>query len=314
MISELLAIFERDDPKSLKSIQNARREDPELFDAVGERILRSMTRAFPRHSLGDLVRAYSIYTFEQNLLQARYEKTGQYPSASHAEADRAVYQNTGVMTEYMSSLLLTQFLWPHHLAVVRFFRDRFVPLLNDDCQILEMAPGHGFFGRLVLEKKGWARLLGIDISPHAIDLATLLAQAEGQAGRAQYRQGDALARTPFFTECNAIIAGELLEHLDQPQLLIDAISRQLSKGGYAFITAAITAAAADHVHEFKSQEEVLELFNGTTLRLEASLLVASPTARAGTNRTPRVLAMIVRQQDSATAAPSPTPPEKETPP
>jgi 2-polyprenyl-3-methyl-5-hydroxy-6-metoxy-1,4-benzoquinol methylase len=294
MIPELLAIFERDDPKSLKSIQQARAVAPQLFDAVGERILTTMGKAFPERSLGSLVEAYSIYTFEQNRLQARYERTGKYPLDTHAAVDSAVYQNHAVMTDYMGSLLLTQFLWPHHLEIVRYFQERFVPLLGEDCQILEMAPGHGFYGRLALERKPCAQLLGVDISPLCVSLAATLAEVEGYAGRARYQQGDALQSGKFLPHCNAIIAGELLEHLDQPRLLIEAVARQLSPGGLAFVTAAITAAAADHVHEFKDADEVFVLLEGTALKLVDSLLVSPPIIRPGTTRIPRVLAMVLK--------------------
>lgn len=295
MVSDFLAIFEKDDPKSVRSIQNARNEDPRLFDHIGRQILGSMSKAFPERSLSDLARSYSIYTFEQNRLQAKYERSGKYSFESHSAADDAVYQNTEVMADYMTSLLLTQFLWPHHLEIVRFFRTRFIPKLADPCEILELAPGHGFFGRMVLESKAEARLLGIDISPHAVEMARKLGDAEGYGRRAQYKQGDALSPGRFLPGCNVIIAGELLEHLDKPQLLIHAISRQLNKGGYAFITAAITAAAVDHVYEFKGQDEVFALLKDTPLKLIDSLLVFPPTHRPGTDRVPRVLAMIVQQ-------------------
>jgi len=292
MISELLSIFERDDPKSLKSINQARAVDPQLFDAIGEQVLATARKVFPEHSLADLAKAYSVFTFEQNWLQAKYDKTGKYTCDTHAAANSAVYQNNTVMSEYFAQLLLTQFLWPHHLEIVRFFRNKFVPQLKDNCQILEMAPGHGFYGRLILEQKPHAQLLGVDISPFAITLATKSAQVEGFADRAVYQQGDALQAGKFLPECNAVIAGELLEHLDHPKQLMEAVSRQLTVGGRAFVTAAITAAQIDHVYEFKNEAEVYALLEGLPLKLTDSLLVAPKTIRPGTIRIPRVLAMI----------------------
>jgi SAM-dependent methyltransferase len=254
-----------------------------------------MSQAFPERSLTELAKAYSIYTFEQNWLQAKYEKTGKYPFDTHAAADNAVYQNTAVMSDYMASLLLTQFLWPHHLEVVRFFRNRFVPLLDDKSQILEFAPGHGFYGRLALEQKPHAQLLGVDISPVSTALAAELAKVEGYADRARYQQGDVLLGGQFLPVCNAVVAGELLEHLDQPKLLIEAVARQLTPGGLAFVTGAITAANLDHVYEFKGPEEVIALLQGTPFTLVDSLLVAPQTLRPGTKRVPRVLAMILKR-------------------
>lgn len=297
MIAELLAIFERDDPKSLKSILHARAIDPQLFDALGGRILAAMRKTYPQRSLADLAKDYSVFTFEQNLLQAKYDKTGIFAVANvtHAAANSAVYQNPEVMADYYAVLLMTQFLWPHHLEIVRFFSNRFVPLLADDCRILEMAPGHGFYGRLVLEQKARAQLLGVDISPFSITLARWSAADEGLAGRARYQLGDVLHGDQFVPGCNVVIAGELLEHLDQPRLLMESISRQLTVGGRAFVTAAITAAQVDHVYEFKSEADVYALFQDLPLKVVDHLLVAPKTIRPGTTRVPRVLAMILQR-------------------
>ena len=93
MIDEFLTLFERNDPKSLKSIQHAREVSPELFDAVGRRILTTLSQTFPERSLGDFAQTYSFYTFEQNRLQARYERTGKYPFANHAKG-RVLHSRT----------------------------------------------------------------------------------------------------------------------------------------------------------------------------------------------------------------------------
>jgi SAM-dependent methyltransferase len=195
----------------------------------------------------------------------------------------------------MASLLLTQFLWPHHLEVVRFFRDKFVPLLADDAQILEFAPGHGLYGRLAVEQKKRSQLLGVDISPVSTALAASLAEVEGCADRARYQQGDVLLGGKFLPKCDAVVAGELLEHLDQPKQLIEAVARQLSPGGLAFVTGAITAANLDHVYEFKGPEDVIALLDGTPLKLVDQLLVAPKTLRPGTKLVPRVLAMVLKR-------------------
>ena len=298
MITECLDSLQRQRPEFLKSALNSRELNPELFETVGNQVLRLLNPSNDRDVFDSLCRSYCAYTYEQNKLQLIYEISGAYPQASHGEANDQVYQNHSVMSEYMKSLLLTQFLWPHHLQIVRFFTDAFSPLLaqSNSLKVAEFAPGHGMFGRLLLQAFPAARLSGYDISPVAVRMAQSLADQEGLGQRAAYTVMDVLAKSYRMSDTfDAIVAGELMEHLDDPRVLCESIEEQLVPGGLAFITAALTAANLDHVYEFKDPEEVTGMVSGAGFEIIDQIVASPPSVRPGTKRIPRVQALIVRK-------------------
>ena len=295
MIDDLLATFEREDPKYLISIQKAKDSNEDLFNVIGNEIILSFLKTYPEINLIDLVTTYSEYTMEQNLLQARYEISGKYPAKNHAEANELVYQNDDVMKKYMGALLLTQFLWPHHLEIVNYFKESFLPKIpNNSTKALELAPGHGFFGRFLLKHTSHINLTGIDISKEAINMARRLSDTESL--KAEYLVADALAdENHRYNYYDIIIAGELLEHVENPQMVFHAVKSQLkNNNSVGFITAAITAANLDHVYEFKEPEEVTKMMNSCGLVLVDSLLVSPPTVSVA-KKIPRILSMIVKK-------------------
>jgi SAM-dependent methyltransferase len=290
--------LEQVDPKHVKAVRLSRDLTPELFDVLGDRVIHTLLTCFPELTVEQLVESYAFFTMEQNLLQFRYEQSGRYPVATHQEANEQIYQSRDVMTGYMASLLLTQMLWSHHLELVKFFLTRFVDVLPaGPCMVLELAPGHGLLGRLLLERRPAAILTGLDISPTAVEMSRALASTEGLGARAIYRVGDAV-NDPLCAagKADAVIAGELLEHLDQPELLFRALGKALRPTGRAYVTAAITAANFDHVYEFRSADEVLRMASQEHLRVVDQLLALPRTVRHGATRIPQVLGMILARE------------------
>lgn len=298
MIQELVDIFRVRYSGFLPSIEIAQSVNKDLFESIGEEIIQTLFRAMPKLEIGDLARYYAEYTMEQNLLQARYEISGSYPVSSFDEANRSIYQNEGIMTAYMIGLMMTQFLWPHHLKVFEFFGKNFVEKLNwqDQLEACEFAPGHGLFGRWFLQKCPKSRLIGVDISPKAIELAISFVPID-LLQRATYVQGDVQCWGKSKPgEFDVVISGELLEHIESPTKVLRAIySRLKEDSSRAFVTAALTAANIDHIYEFKCPEEVVNMAAGEGLIVTDSLLVQPPTFPTDSQRVPRVFAMVVQR-------------------
>lgn len=276
------------------SIISSWQSDPDYFINVARLVIPLLSHSFSTSTLEDYADWYADFTLQQNVHQRRYEKTGLYPCSSHNEADKQVYQNDASMEKYAGAMLMTEFLWPHHLEVLKFYREHFLTSVSgDNLCILEIAPGHGLLGRLLLEKCRSSKLLGVDISPLAIKLSRTMVAAPPAVTGAEYVLGDALRIEPA-EPYDLIIAGEVLEHLDRPKELTEAIRRCLAKDGRAFVTAAITAAQMDHVTEFKSPGEVEDLIRGSGLEIESSLVAQPRVIRQGSTRVPRVMAAVLR--------------------
>jgi hypothetical protein len=83
-----------------------------------------------------------------------------------------------------------------------------------------------------------------------------------------------------------------MEHLPEPLLLCRNIRRVLRTDGIAYIT----AAAPDHIYEFKSEDDVLSMFESTGLTVESSICVGTRALTDRAKGVPRTLAAIVRPQ------------------
>lgn len=293
----LLETLERDYPIFIPSVNDSFISNPDFFCAIGEEICTGLLAKFPSLTVDDFCLYYADFTIEQNRHQRAYVRTGIYCCGSHEQANEEVYQNDERMRSYMIVTILTQFLWPHHLSIFQFFLREFAQTHAEGVgTVIEFAPGHGFFGRKALEAWPDATLTGIDISAEAVNISKGMAAANAVAQRTQYITGNAL---DFLgAPADRVIAGELLEHLDQPQMLMDSVFNTLVSGGYAFVTAALTAAHMDHVTEFKTSQEVFDMATKAGLQVDSYLEAAPLVIPKGTNKIPRVLAMVLHRPAS----------------
>jgi len=290
----LLASLEQNYSIFVPSVNDSYQSNPSLFCSLGEEICSSLLVRFPQLSVDDFCHYYADFTIEQNRHQRSYVRTGVYVCGSHEQANEKVYQNDECMRSYMIVTILTQFLWPHHLSIFEFFLNEFIGKnASGATRIIEFAPGHGFFGRKALEVWTLAALTGIDISGEAVEISKGMAAATDVADRTRYLTGNALDWRG--EPADRVIAGELLEHLDQPQMLMDSVFNTLVPGGCAFVTAALTAAHMDHVWEFKTSREVFEMASNAGLVLKNHLEAAPLVIPKNTDKIPRVLAMVLER-------------------
>ena len=56
-----------------------------------------------------------------------------------------------------------------------------------------------------------------------------------------------------------IVMGEVLEHVDQPNTLLDKLKTLLSLNGQAFISTCVDCPTIDHVYHFKSIDEIQDM-------------------------------------------------------
>ena len=61
--------------------------------------------------------------------------------------------------------------------------------------------------------------------------------------------------------------GEVLEHLDEPLLILNKLSSLLSENGYLWLTTPTNAPALDHVYLFRSRQEIIDLLEEADLQI-----------------------------------------------
>jgi ubiquinone/menaquinone biosynthesis C-methylase UbiE len=292
LVESLFADIAERHPRNRKGIEEAREIDPERFDATAERYLGWLRDARGEGWLARSVDAYAQFSGDVVMAQARYEASGAYAHDSFEKAHDEVYSQRDVMDDYLWGVYLTNFLWAHHMEIMRFFQERFVAPLADDAKLVEIAPGHGGWGVYALHARPGATLQGFDISPSSIAIASSIAGAAGVADRASYQRRNALDLASMPEACaDGLICSFLVEHLEEPDRLFAVIGKLLRPGGTAFVTGVLTAAQIDHIYEFRRESELVLLAEKNGMRVRETLSVSPKRILPRAKFLPRSMAM-----------------------
>ncbi len=121
--------------------------DPERYAQIAETFLDWAVKVRGREAIGSMVDSFIRFTTSVNLSQARYEIDGHYENKSFAECNQSLYSQQEDMDDYLWGVYLSNFLWAHHFEICLCYLDRFVRKLTKARTLVEIAPGHGGWGR-----------------------------------------------------------------------------------------------------------------------------------------------------------------------
>lgn len=216
----------------------------------------------------EAVNAYLKLCQDMFICQVEFMKTGKYPVALSTKAYDDVYNNKEAMTSYMIGLAISQFLWETHYDMFSFLDSHLKKHGTSINSYLEIGPGHGLFlNKALAYLNEKAQLTAVDISPTSIDITKSIIEHfwPGET-RVEFHNCDMLdfeANTRF----DFITMGEVLEHVNYPEKLLNQLRSLLNKDGRAFVSTCVDAPAIDHVHHFKSVDEIRDLFNVCDLKI-----------------------------------------------
>jgi ubiquinone/menaquinone biosynthesis C-methylase UbiE len=268
-------------------------KDQEARDEA-EKLLNLIASAFPDKPLIPWAVSATL-RFNRMILEEErdFKRRGTYRRQRDDASfvNESVYQSHTVMEGYyLLGLLLTYLTWPHHQALLRFYRKRFLTPATVDF-VMEWGTGHGLLSVLAAQAFPSAKLLGVDISPHSLAFTSSLLEAAGLASRCRFALGDVLQEPAPPEKAQRIICAEVLEHVSDPSALLRRLTGCLDHGGRAFLTAAINAAQADHIFHFRQTGEVTALIEKSGLEIVAAEEFIHPN-RQGDDAAPAVLAVI----------------------
>jgi SAM-dependent methyltransferase len=249
---------------AVTSLDAAAREADAVFWTEGEHYARVLERLWWRWGLtpDQGLRSFLWFCLDHLKAQHHLKSYGQYPARSSAVITDQIYLNEKLMREhYLSGIWLSQFFWPNHYRLFRFYADEFLPRISSSAKIIEIGVGHGLlFGR-ALESKPGARGVGLDLSPYALEWTrNLLDELCILEPRYQLKLADIQAEgLPPEIRADAVVIGEVIEHLERPRIVLERIRDALEPGGYCYLTTAINAGAGDHIYLFTRPEEVRNL-------------------------------------------------------
>lgn len=295
---ELIAYIRANQPRSLRGVEEARAVDPTAWDAIADQFLGWAEGVWgPGRWQKPCLDAFARFSTDVVVAQARYEATGKYENSSFADCNAHVYSQRDVMDDYLWGVFVTNFCWSHHLELSLFYRDRFLARLPKAAKIVEIAPGHGGWGVWALVNRPDATLRGFDISPSSIAIAGAIARSAGVADRAEYVQRDALdLKTMPAASADAVVCSFLIEHLEDPGLLVANIANLLTPGARAYLAGAITAAQVDHIYEFRRESELVVLCEQHGLRVVETMSVHPQRTLPRAKFLPRSMGLILERR------------------
>ncbi len=222
-------------------------------------------------SVGYLAECYLTIVGDTLREQIYFQKHKKYRYSTFAEVGDSVYFNEEYMSFYMYGLAITSYLWPNHLDLFRFFRET-LPT-NKTGKYLEIGPGHGYFFMTAMEQSKFDTFTGVDISETSIAMTRSLIEHFG----ADKKSFDLVCMDFLKTDLpekgfDAVVMGEVLEHVEQPELFLRQIARLANDDAHIFVTTCINAPAVDHIYLFKTPDELVKMFDACGLKIKSQLI------------------------------------------
>ena len=198
--------------------------------------------------------------------QLYFRDNGHYRHSTFAEVADSVYHDREYMDRYMYGLAITNFLWPNHVAMARFLRST---LPRDrGGRYLEIGPGHGFLLLSALEVGGFDEVLGVDLSAASVEQTRTIIDHFYPGAPARVEQQDFLEASDLEPgSFDAVVMGEVLEHVEQPQVFLERIAELAKDDAYVFVTTCINAPAVDHIYLWRTTDDLEQMITDAGLRI-----------------------------------------------
>lgn len=229
-------------------------------------------------SIEDLGNAYLQLIDDMCYARLEFVRHGKYPTVNQSEALTDVYNNKTVMTSYMLGLAVSQFLWRQHYALFVFYRNEVKKIkFNDEDHVLEVGCGHGLFLReLLYSTPKKIEIDAVDISETSIEITKeiIATNLEKYLNTINFVHSDVLKFAPK-TKYKFITMGEVLEHVERPQDVLNLIGTFLADDGKAYISTCTNCPTLDHVYHFHTVEEIREMIRSQGFKIESEVIEPS---------------------------------------
>jgi 2-polyprenyl-3-methyl-5-hydroxy-6-metoxy-1,4-benzoquinol methylase len=224
-------------------------------------------------TLGYLAECYNTIVNDTITEQMFFEENKRYRWSRFDEVAKSVYFDDAYMRRYMYGLAITAFLWPNHAALHDFFTRTFPR--GQAGTYLEIGPGHGYYFMQSARLGNFDRMLGLDISASSVALTRDIVRHSGidKTSHIEVVEADFLRFHEQNARYSCIVMGEVLEHVEEPELFLKTIASLSHRATHIFVTTCMNAPAVDHIALFRSGAEVEDIIASSGLEIRESCYV-----------------------------------------
>lgn len=223
-------------------------------------------------SVSYLVDCYLMMVMDVLKEQIYFQKHKKYRYSTLDEVAGSVYHDPNYMTKYMYGVAISCFMWPNHLEMLRFFK-KTVPK-DKSGTYLEVGPGHGLYFMSAMESCKFNKYMGIDISETSIGITKSIVEyfQPQQKGKYSLELKDFLDADQLKSNTyDAVVTGEVLEHVEEPELFLRRIADIAKPDAYIYVTTCCNAAVIDHIYLFRNIKEVEDMMESCGLKVVSPL-------------------------------------------
>ncbi len=210
-------------------------------------------------------------SFDYIKYQIKFVKTKKYHQILASVIEQELYNSEKMEEYYLDGLFLSYALWPNHIKIYRYFVNQFLPQQKQDNGFLELGVGHGLMSLTILDKLPQSQYHGVDVSRFSIKFTSkLLATAGIEKNRFSLNIGN--VANIDLTNDQSFLSGiccEVLEHVENPNLILSFFYRNLKDNAKLFVTTVINIAAEDHIYLFRNVDEIHQLFKRNNFLIES---------------------------------------------
>jgi 2-polyprenyl-3-methyl-5-hydroxy-6-metoxy-1,4-benzoquinol methylase len=296
LTAKLLDNLSKDAPLYAPQIIKCYQNNSEDFSKLSEKMLQWGECYLGDNLFSSLIKGYSAFVSNVNRSQMQYEIKGSYEFSSYDEVFSKVYDNNAFMEHYHWGVYLTTFAWEHHLKLYNFFVQQFIKYLPSEPKTaIDLGAGSGIWSMLLADSFKNMTMQAVDISETSVNHATALIKVNKMAEQIKVRLDDAL--TFKLDEPGEIgISCFLIEHLESPEQLLLNLASNIKDNGYAFVTAALTAAEIDHIFEIRHESELILMAEKAGFRVISSFSSSPSSYPEKMNFLPRSMAMVLQKK------------------
>lgn len=164
----------------------------------------------------------------------------------------------------MIGLSISDYIWINHIKILRYF-EKNTNLFNGKLY-LEIGPVYGQYLVKAISLCRFQVYHAYDISETSVNRSNKYLKYRGFTEKCTVKKGDFLQYN-FKDKYDCIVMGEVLEHVEQPTLMLTKIYELLTHNGKAFITTVINAPAIDHISLFRDINQVLDLATNSGFKI-----------------------------------------------